>query len=137
MCLFPHVAHAQPICKIPQVELSCEKETVCPGDTVRCECSVFETATLTWTVNDSLISRYFTTSNVGFIVSDATGAVSNLTFFCENKMNNAIGDFTSTLESVNTSIPLHVECTDQRDQEEIFIQVAGMSDMFGSSSEMV
>ena len=100
---------------------------------MRCECSVFETATLTWTVNDSLISRYFTTSNVG---SDATG-VSNLTFFCENEMSIAIGDFTSTLESVNTLIPLHVECTDQRVPEEIFIQVAGMSDMFGSSSEMV
>ena len=104
---------------------------------MRCKCSVFETGTLTWTVNDSLVSRYFATTDVGTIVSDATGAVSNLTFVCENEMTNTIGDITSTLESMNTLIPLHVECTDQRDQEEIIIQVAGMSDMFGSSSEMV
>ena len=101
---------------------------------MRCECSVFETATLTWTVNDSLISRYFTTSNVG---SDATGAVSNLTFFCENEMSIAIGDFTSTLKFMDTSIPLHVECTDQRNPVQLIVEVAGMSDMFGSSSEMV
>ena len=130
-CIFSHAAHAQPTCsvEIPQVVLSCENETVCPGDTVRCECSVFETTSLSWTVNSNPLNGYVTTDEVGTLVPEGTvGAVANLTFFCENALTSVIGDFTSTLESVDTSMSLHIECTDQRNPVHLVVEVTGTSD---------